>query len=83
MKLLNIKQNYTTFTTLIIVYLRWPVTLLSWLVISPLGTIMLTLLYFNQRFKKEGYDMVLRLREIQKTDERKQLSGTITSNDTY
>jgi hypothetical protein len=56
---------------------RWPLNLLAWLLISPMGIIMTTLLYFNVRSRKEGFDMLLKLREIQKNDERKQAGESI------
>lgn len=71
LKFLNVQLDYSVFLTLVVSYGRWPLNILSWLVISPVVTIMVTLMYFNQRFKKEGYDIVLKLREIQKNEERK------------
>ncbi len=73
-KLLNISNDFLTFFKIIYGYANWPLNLLTWMVISPIGIIMVSMLYFNQRFKKEGYDIVLKLREIQKNQERKQLS---------
>lgn len=72
MKFLKLPLDYITFINLTFSIANWPLSIISWLIIAPLGTIMTTLLYYNQRFKKEGYDMVLRLRDIQKNDERKQ-----------
>jgi hypothetical protein len=73
-KLLNISQDFVTVLTMIYGYANWPISLVTWMVISPLGIVMTTLLYYNQRFKKEGYDIALKLREIQKNQEREQLS---------
>lgn len=73
-KFLNINQDFMTYMTTIFTLLRWPLSILYWLVITPVGTIMLCILYFNQRFKKEGYDLQLRLMEIQKNQEKEQLS---------
>lgn len=64
MELLNIHQDYTLFITTIYSYANWPISIISWLVISPIWVIMSTKLYFNIRFQREGYDMVLKLREI-------------------
>jgi len=35
---------------------------------------MITHLYYNQRFKKEGYDIVLKLNKLQKVEKKEQLS---------
>ncbi len=77
LKLLNLPIDYITFLNLALALTSWPLRILSWLIITPMGTIMTTLLYYNQRFKKEGYDMVIRLRGIQKNDERKQSSELV------
>ena len=73
-KFLNIEQDYNTYILKVFTDFQWPLTLLSLLIITPIATSMITLLYFNQRFKKEGYDIVLKLKKIQKNEERKQLS---------
>lgn len=69
MKFLNVQQDYFIFFTMAFSYGRWPINILSWLVISPIGSIMLSLLYFSRRSEREGFDMLLTLREIQKNDE--------------
>lgn len=74
LKFLNVTQDFLTYVTKVYSYAQWPINILSWLVISPLGTIMITHLYFNQRFKKDGYDIVLNLSKIQKDEEKEQLS---------
>ncbi|ERI91580.1 hypothetical protein HMPREF1982_03089 [Clostridiales bacterium oral taxon 876 str. F0540] len=79
-KILNISQDYTTFLTSVYTYINWPLNLIFWMVVTPIAAIMLTMLYFNQRFKKEGFDLELRLKEIEKNDERKQLSETVEFN---
>ena len=71
-KSLSLPMDFLAFLNLTYSIANFPISILSWLVITPIGTIMTTLLYYNQRFKKEGYDMVIGLREIQKNDERKQ-----------
>jgi MFS family permease len=73
-KFLNINQDFLTFFTMVYGYASWPINLVTWMVISPIAVIMISMLYFNQRFKKEGYDIILKLKEIQKNDERKKLS---------
>ncbi len=71
-KFLNMPMNYTDFMTMSYTYAQWPVNILIWLVISPISTIMMCNMYFNQRYKKEGYDIVLNLKKIQRNDEREQ-----------
>lgn len=80
LKLLNFKESYITFINIINSYTNWPLTILEMMAITPIATIMLTMVYFNQRFKKEGYDLELRLREIEIKEERKQLSETTQFN---
>jgi hypothetical protein len=70
-KFLNINQDFLTFFTMVYGYASWPINLVSWMVISPIAVIMILMLYFNERFKKEGYDIILKLKKIQKNDERK------------
>lgn len=60
----GIDQDYATFIAIAYNYAAWPVNIVSWVVISPAGVIMTTLLYFNQRFKKEGFDLILKLKAI-------------------
>lgn len=80
LKFLNIQQDILSFATMAYNYSSWPISILSWLVISPIGTIMLTYLYYNQRFKKEGYDITLRLNKIQKREEKEQLCESTQYN---
>ena len=80
LKFFNVQESYTTFLTMALTYSNWPISLISWCVISPIGTIMISLLYFNQRFKKEGYDMTLRLKQIQKNQEREHLNESFLLN---
>ena len=64
MQFLNIPQDILTFIILAYNYASYPVSILSGLVISPVWVIMSTLLYYNQRFTLEGYDMTLKLEEM-------------------
>jgi hypothetical protein len=80
LSLVNFSGDMMAFLYMMYNGLSWPINLLSWLVISPTGTVMIALLYFNQRFKKEGYDISLKLREIQKNEERKQVSEVVDFN---
>lgn len=69
MKFLNIPQDLLSMVTMAATYLQFPLSIVYWLLVSPIGYIMITLLYFNERFKKEGFDLTLRLKEIGKDDE--------------
>lgn len=80
MKFFGVTANYVTVITYIITQVQLPKILLYLLVITPISTIMMTMLYFNQRTEHEGFDMRLRLREIQKDNERKQASDFTTFN---
>lgn len=73
-KFLNINQDMISFFTMVAEYVSLPLNLISWLIIMPIGYIMTTMLYFNERFKKEGYDLSIRIKELQKNQERKQVS---------
>ncbi|MDP4178565.1 MAG: glycerophosphoryl diester phosphodiesterase membrane domain-containing protein, partial [Bacillota bacterium] len=82
LKLLNANQNLLVYFYMIYSQLSWPITIISYRVINPIGIIMTNLMYFNQRFKREGYDMIIELNKIQSNakviiNERKQASGNI------
>lgn len=79
LRFFNIKPDYITVISFTLSIVRWPLTAFFSLVVTPIGTIMTSLLYFNQRFKKEGYDLVLRLREI-RYKERKLVSEAVRWN---
>lgn len=76
LKFFSIKQEYIAFISMIFNYANWPLSIIVLMVITPINVIMLTMLYYNQRFKKEGYDLELRLREIELKNEREQVSET-------
>lgn len=69
LKFLNFQQDFLAVVTVAATYLQFPLSIVYWLIVSPVGYIMITLLYFNQRFKKEGFDLILKLKEMQKNDE--------------
>lgn len=79
LRFFNIKPDYIAVVSFTLSIVRWPLSIFFTLVVTPIGTIMTSLLYFNQRFKKEGYDLVLRLREI-RNKERKPVSESIRWN---
>lgn len=81
LKLLNIEKDLLEFATIMYNYSSWPISALSFLVITPIGTIMTTYLYYNQRFKKEGYDIALKLNKLQKDEEKRQLCEVTKYND--
>jgi hypothetical protein len=72
LKALNVQQDFMAFITMVTSIVNWPLTLISWVIITPISMNMISLLYFNQRIKHEGYDLVLKLRELKKNEERKQ-----------
>ncbi len=78
MKLLSLEINYFSFMTSIYQYANGPLVLINWLIIGPISSIMLTLLYFNRRFEREGYDIILNVMRIQENTERKQSSDSST-----
>lgn len=69
LKLLNLQQDLVAYFTLAVTYIRWPLNLISWLITSPIGTIMTALIYFNQRFIKEGYDVEIMINKLEKERE--------------
>lgn len=75
LKFLNFSPDFITFFTMVFNYIQQPLSMVSYAVITPINTIMLCLLYFNLRFKKEGLDMRIRLREVQNNYERMRPSG--------
>lgn len=80
MKLLGVDADLIVVMNLINLQIQLPMRVLSLMIITPINTIMMTMLYFNLRIKHEGFDMRLRLREIQKDNERKQASEVTTFN---
>lgn len=79
LKFLKAAPDFMVFISMFSSILNWPLSIFTALVITPIGTIMTTFLYFNQRFKKEGYDLTLRLREIEK-NERTKVSNAFKYN---
>jgi hypothetical protein len=63
-KVFNFSVEYFTFTATIYNYAQLPKNIISWLLISPLSSIMLTMLYFNYRYQLEGYDLLWRLKQL-------------------
>lgn len=69
LRLINSNLNYLMFLYTSVNALSMPLSLLTFMVITPLGNIMITMLYFNLKFKKEGYDLELKLKSLQKKQE--------------
>lgn len=74
LKFLSVQQDLLAYASMMYSVSSWPISILSWLVITPIGTIMITHLYYNQRFRKEGYDIVLKLKRIQRNEEKVRIS---------
>lgn len=75
MKFLNVSVDTVSYAVMCYSALSQPINLICLMMITPIGSIMTTLLYFNQRFKKEGYDIQLKVNELQRNNERKQFGG--------
>lgn len=81
LKLLNISLEYTAYISKVSLYSSWPLNIIFYLFVNPLSTIMITLIYFNERFKTEGIDILLKLRRLKKNDERMQaIESTVPDN---
>lgn len=61
LKTLDVRESILTALLMAGNFLRIPIQLIFSLFISPLGGIFTTILYYNQRFKNEGYDIELEL----------------------
>lgn len=73
LKALNVGEATLAVLLMIGNLLRIPLQLIFSLFVSPLGGIFTTVLYYNQRFKNEGYDMKLELENLKEkmTKEKK------------
>lgn len=63
----GINQNLLTMLLMLGNILRIPIQIIISLFIGPLTGIFITILYYNQRFKKNGYDIELNLMELKNT----------------
>lgn len=54
---------------LLVPYLQWPVNIMSYLFLVPMMIIMSTFLYLNIRSKTEGYDLVLKIDQLERNME--------------
>ncbi|MGM0369507.1 MAG: hypothetical protein ACQEP9_03750 [Bacillota bacterium] len=65
-------QGDLYLSTTIYTYSQVPINIASWLLISPITSIMLTLLYFNQRYSSEDYDLKLQLARLKNSQKGEQ-----------
>lgn len=72
MRILSMEIDYFSFMTTIYQYSNWPLALINLLIITPIASIMVTLLYFNRRCEREGYDILLKIEQLKENNERKQ-----------
>ncbi len=71
MNLFNLQGDLYLSTT-IYTYSQVPINIVSGLLISPVTSIMLTLLYFNQRYSSEDYDLKLELARLKNSQKGEQ-----------
>jgi hypothetical protein len=77
LKFFNISKDIFIFLQTFWLIASWPVRILQQFFVAPLYMLSISLLYFNQRFKKDGYDLKLRLEKIKLSSiERKMPSGS-------
>lgn len=55
--------------------MNWPMRILQQLFISPIYSLLVTLLYFNQRFRKDGWDLSLKLENLNLKKEERTVAG--------
>lgn len=80
----GIDINESTLSALIMLgnILRYPLQIIFSLFIAPLGSIFHTILYYNQRFKREGYDISLKLQDLKEAEKIKKENTSDSSNTT-
>jgi phosphotransferase system glucose/maltose/N-acetylglucosamine-specific IIC component len=71
MNLFNLQGDLYLSTT-VYTYSQVPINIASLLLISPISSIMLTLLYFNQRYSSEDYDLKLKLARLKNSQKGEQ-----------
>ena len=77
LKFFNINKDTIVFLQTFWLMASWPLSVLQQFFVAPLYMLSISLLYFNQRFKKDGYDLELRLEKIKLSSiERKMPSGS-------
>ncbi|WP_426347958.1 hypothetical protein ACPWSR_09300 [Alloiococcus sp. CFN-8] len=70
--LFGIEQDMMTIFTGIYGVMTVPLTALTWLVITPVFFIMTTVMYYNERAKKDGIDLYMKLETLKK--QRKEMA---------
>ncbi len=70
LRIFDNNQSFMTMLYAVSGVLRNPLNIITYFIFAPLNAIMISLLYFNERFKQEGFDLVLKLRKIRRMKER-------------
>ncbi|MFP4662316.1 MAG: glycerophosphoryl diester phosphodiesterase membrane domain-containing protein [Halanaerobiales bacterium] len=73
--LFNTDMDYITFISIVYQFINWPIVIINYLIVTPIGSIMITLLYFNRRFEKEGYDILLSLMRLKEKKEKENMEN--------
>lgn len=66
-KIFNANPEYNVVLGGLFALLSGPINILTWLVVTPIGGIFTTMLYYNQRFKREGLDLELKIKKLRNT----------------
>lgn len=65
MSFFKLNELMTTLLVLPLSLLNWSLSQITFLIIGILAIIMACLLCYNQKFKKEGYDIIIRLTQLE------------------
>ncbi len=68
----GIDMDMATIISAIYGVMAFPLTVLTWLVITPIFFIMTTAMYYNERAKKDGFDIYMKLDALKK--QRKEMA---------
>ena len=63
-KLINNNTNFMIYLVQFGNILRWPLTIILNMFVLPISMYMVCVLYYNQRSKKEGYDLEIKLMKV-------------------
>ncbi|WP_040214431.1 glycerophosphoryl diester phosphodiesterase membrane domain-containing protein [Clostridium polynesiense] len=66
-KLFNANSDFKVLLGGLFGILSGPINIMTWLIVTPIGGIFTTMLYYNQRFKIEGLDLELRIKKLRDT----------------
>ncbi len=64
-RFLNIEEEIWSILLILGNFIRIPVQILVSLCVAPIGSTLTTVLYYNQRFKKYGYDLELEISKLE------------------